>query len=707
MPAAPSEPAKISVVVIGFNIEQYVDVALKSVIRQTLQAYEVIFVDDGSTDGTQDRAKGILRVLPRWQLICQGNRGAGVARNSGFRAVSGDYVVFLDGDDWLEVNALELLANAVKGGADAVFSNRRIFHEVSDTFETDSAFDYASMGPVQPKRGLLRRFTVHGKMFRSEFLRSNLILFPNHLYWEDYPFSYDVLIRAESISVILDSTYIYRRRRADSLSASKGRRLTPLYIENRKEQILGCMNRYAHPNLRARFPKFNFLAVEANLRLMYDIKYLIRDQDETLVAEAFIQYRQFLKEQPWILREADTKHAPVYTAILDGDLQTAQSILRSITGEIGPAAKVVKTSEHRRMLLISLQDWPFASRIPKLASLVGFKVASCAPKYECLNLSSYLEARFQCPFYAADQMILILEAVHLACKEYKPDFVIACDDVGIRALNRLYHKLEGSDSEDDAKVRDLLISSKGSPEYFHLIRSKHLANALAHKIGIRAPRQRTCRDYEELRSVAEDFGLPLVVKGEHGMAGLGVRICSSNAELLGGWERAKSKGDVAAQEYVAGDLYFSNSAAYSGKVAATNVFQSIKTSGGVTGPSSVIQSRRHAEIEEATRIFVEHTGYSGILSLDFIVNSNGEAYFLECNPRPINATHLGRRLGNDLFHALYMSMNGEAYKGSSKENELIALFPREWKRDPASRYLWQAFHDVPWDEPAILKALMR
>ncbi len=95
----------ISIVVPAYNAEGFVDDALNSIFRQSLSDYEIVIVDDGSTDGTYDRAKDWMKAHPaiNGKIIRQENKGIGGARNTGICSSSGTYIAFLDVDDiWLE-----------------------------------------------------------------------------------------------------------------------------------------------------------------------------------------------------------------------------------------------------------------------------------------------------------------------------------------------------------------------------------------------------------------------------------------------------------------------------------------------------------------------------------------------------------------------------------------------------------------------------
>ena len=121
----------LSLIVPIYNVAEYLSATLDSIARQTLSHFEVILVDDGSTDGSREIAEDFCQQQPHWQLITQEQQGVSVARNVGTLQASGNFVAYLDGDDWLCPKTLEtLLREAEHSGADMVQSG--FFYAYSD-----------------------------------------------------------------------------------------------------------------------------------------------------------------------------------------------------------------------------------------------------------------------------------------------------------------------------------------------------------------------------------------------------------------------------------------------------------------------------------------------------------------------------------------------------------------------------------------------
>ena len=99
----------VTIIVPAFNSEKYIEKCLNSILRQTYQNLEVIVVDDGSTDGTAGIIRGIAGRDHRIRLLCEENRGTSAARNYGLEEATGEYLTFVDSDDYIARDYVERL----------------------------------------------------------------------------------------------------------------------------------------------------------------------------------------------------------------------------------------------------------------------------------------------------------------------------------------------------------------------------------------------------------------------------------------------------------------------------------------------------------------------------------------------------------------------------------------------------------------------
>ena len=176
----------ISIIMPCYNSEKYMGKTLDSLYAQSFQDFEIVFINDGSTDNTMEIIKACLAKLgaDRVTIIDKENEGQSRARNVGLDKASGEFIVFLDSDDYIADDYLKTLYDAaVKNDSDMVLSGQK---KVSESGEEIASIDY----PVDKIPGYsLRRLNPHGKLYRRSFLDEHNIRFAEGKLYEDNPFN--------------------------------------------------------------------------------------------------------------------------------------------------------------------------------------------------------------------------------------------------------------------------------------------------------------------------------------------------------------------------------------------------------------------------------------------------------------------------------------------------------------------------------------
>jgi len=129
---------------------------------------------------------------------------------------------------------------------------------------------------------------------------------------------------------------------------------------------------------------------------------------------------------------------------------------------------------------------------------------------------------------------------------------------------------------------------------------------------------------------------------------------------------------------------------------------------GETGPASVVRRIHDPAMERAARSLARRFELSGLHGLDFIRDASGTVHLIEINPRATQTAAFALGEGCDLPAALAARATGYPAPARTPaiDNDLVALFPQEWCRDPQSPHLAVAHHDVPWDDPELVRALL-
>ena len=213
---------RFSLIVPVYNVEEYLDVCLKSIINQTYENFEVICINDGSTDGSYDILKKHAKEDARIKIINQENKGLSAARNIAVKQAVGEYLVFVDSDDWLRTDALELLNRQMKNqDLEVCFIGYCDFNDVVRVNEKMGFLAYwqqlLNRKKVQILDFLLANVTAWGKVYSRRFWLKNNISFPEGVYFEDNLTNAMVMTKAKRIGICWNDLYYYRRRR-DSIT---------------------------------------------------------------------------------------------------------------------------------------------------------------------------------------------------------------------------------------------------------------------------------------------------------------------------------------------------------------------------------------------------------------------------------------------------------------------------------------------------------
>ena len=221
---------KFSIIIPIYNVEQYLAQCLESLWVQDFEDYEVICVNDGSTDGSRAILTEWKERLPQMRVIDRENGGLSVARNTGLKAATGDYVVFVDSDDWLETNALKTLDTGLRPPTSDLrpldmlcFACRRTDSNAFDTFAPEQAdgWDYYNRHALEPR--VVPFVCVWQRCYRRQFLLDNDLWFREGILHEDNEFTPRACLKAKNVRVIPDALYNYRVR-PGSIMTTRGLR---------------------------------------------------------------------------------------------------------------------------------------------------------------------------------------------------------------------------------------------------------------------------------------------------------------------------------------------------------------------------------------------------------------------------------------------------------------------------------------------------
>ena len=245
-----SEKPKVSVIIPIFNVKTYLKTCLESVIHQTLSNIEIICINDGSTDGSENILKEYEN-LKNFKIINQENCGLGCARNLGLEYATGEYIFFLDSDDSILWGTLEALYNnAISNDSDLVIAKISRFDEYSYNFSIpgfpfDEIFKYVDFNNFTFNYKKIKSYVLNAsfaawtKLYKKEFLdKYDDFYFPTGIAYEDVLFHVKCLLRSERISFVPNYFYQYRLSNYNSIIHTKSNTKDIITVCNDVEEFL-------------------------------------------------------------------------------------------------------------------------------------------------------------------------------------------------------------------------------------------------------------------------------------------------------------------------------------------------------------------------------------------------------------------------------------------------------------------------------------
>lgn len=310
----------ISIIIPVYNIGAYLSRCLETVAMQSYQNLEIILVDDGSTDDSGRICDSFAEQDNRAIVIHQQNEGPGVARNTGKRVAKGDYIMFVDGDDYMHVDAVKVLYEAIneEGGYDMAMFDRK----KTKRFDEDIYVQEENKATVLSQRELINNMfnTKNGEQFFylwNKLYRRNLI---ESLWFEVYPTSEDfdynfrTYIKIQKVIWVHRILYFYVQRMNSVVHQSNAYNIyyqciTSILFQNYNNLSPSIRSLYGHYLLRSLYRKLVFFKTRNH------------DKQETIIQ----QYRKYKKstcKAYWFCRQIPLYEKVCVTLLLDCPILT-------------------------------------------------------------------------------------------------------------------------------------------------------------------------------------------------------------------------------------------------------------------------------------------------------------------------------------------------------------------------------------------------
>ncbi len=221
---------KLSIIIPVYNVEKYISKCLDSILNQTFEDFEVICINSNSPDNSMEILSEYAMEDKRIKIICQEDNGPGAARNLGLAHAKGEFISFVDGDDWIELNTLEPMFKNFSKDVDLFCFGANII--INDNYELDekklriigNLREYhipKHDGELKLNNAIMKDITVNvwGKIFRNSIIKQNNIKFLTTLkYSEDVNFLYKYILISKKAFFINKCLYNYRQRADSSMT---------------------------------------------------------------------------------------------------------------------------------------------------------------------------------------------------------------------------------------------------------------------------------------------------------------------------------------------------------------------------------------------------------------------------------------------------------------------------------------------------------
>ena len=231
---------KVSVIIPIFNASKYISKTLSSVINQNFSDYEIIVVDDGSEDDSLDLAYNILsKSNISHYIIHQRNSGVSVARNNGMEVAKGDFILFVDDDDYISENHISSLYNCcISNKTDFALSKLLKIDDNKNKLTNMDEYTFVNNKDIISSFDLIKLelemkipFSFVQLIYKSSILKeANLRFNQKAVYGEDTEFDLKALIHGKEVSIVKDPTYFYLQHSNSAVSSSRLKRFDFIMI---------------------------------------------------------------------------------------------------------------------------------------------------------------------------------------------------------------------------------------------------------------------------------------------------------------------------------------------------------------------------------------------------------------------------------------------------------------------------------------------
>jgi hypothetical protein len=375
-------------------------------------------------------------------------------------------------------------------------------------------------------------------------------------------------------------------------------------------------------------------------------------------------------------------------------------------------------------LVVASTWWPSSAKLSIALIRHGCRVEAVCPPGHPLRYITGVRR------YYSYRRLGSLHSLKRALYAAQPEIVVPCDDSVVLQLHQLY--------DEQPDLRELIQRSLGSATHFGVISSRQKLQQLASELRIRVPQNLAVKAPKDLAEWFENSPRKTVLKKDGTSGGDGICVvhtvaeaverltsmlrpsrwltackrCLVNRDPLAFWKTTSTDSGITAQEFIAGRPANLMMACWNGKVLGAITVE-VLWGQGETGAAMVARIIDHEEINHVACRLAKALDLSGFHGLDFILEAEtNAAYLLELNPRCTQLGHLPLGTHRDLASVLCEQLGIVPEPPADQEDrrleagDTVAFFPKALLSNPQSIFICNGYHDIPWQEPALIRELL-
>lgn len=297
---------KFSIIIPVYNAERFIHECVESIFEQSYDNYEIIFINDGSTDDSLSLCKKIAEKHKQVILIDQKNQGPFQARIQGIKASKGDYIIFMDSDDLLEFDALSIIAEVLKNNdSDILLMNHKTVDENNNEIKYKGHLKGNELVQLEKNKAIEILLTTNklnnlwGKVFKSYLVKKSIYSYfenLNLIQAEDHLQMVSIILNSNSILYVNKTIYRYRINRDGTTSNFRLKNL--LDILEVRSQVHDILNRFNSKYLDFFYKSLPQKMIRLYLRYIQNNK--VSNSDKNKIINLIKNHETFIKAKPYI-----------------------------------------------------------------------------------------------------------------------------------------------------------------------------------------------------------------------------------------------------------------------------------------------------------------------------------------------------------------------------------------------------------------------